>query len=138
MRPSADAVRARAQRPMFRWTASFIAATVFTTTACATVLPIQQVGDIAGTWQGRVSNRWGNGTATMTIEDDGSYRGTTHLDGGDRAFSGTIIVVGPSRVRYQGIEGNGFVRLLARNGTRTLKFLLDDGGITATFAPAGR
>jgi hypothetical protein len=100
---------------------------------CATAAPIQNVADLQGEWKGRISGPMGHAPAAMAIAADGAFKGTMFLDGGDRTFRGSLVVVRPGRVRYQGTDGNGAVRVLQEDGRRVLKFLRDDGGVDAVF-----
>jgi hypothetical protein len=95
------------------------------------------VRELAGAWQGRMVLQLANATATLTIKDDGTYRGALHLAGGeDRPFSGAIVIVRPGRARYQGSHGNGFVMLAERDGEVTLRFVPDGGGGGGAFTRA--
>jgi hypothetical protein len=95
------------------------------------------VREIAGVWQGRLALQLANATATMTIKDDGAYRGALHLEGGeDRPFTGAIVIVRPGHMRYQGSHGNGFVMLAERDGEVTLRFVPDGGGGGGAFTRA--
>jgi hypothetical protein len=95
------------------------------------------VRELAGAWQGRLALQLANATATMTIKDDGTYRGALHLAGGeDRPFNGAIVVVRPGRMRYQSSHGNGFVMLAERGGEVTLRFVPDGGGGGGAFTRA--
>ena len=104
-----------------------------TLSACATVVPIRTIDDVAGQWDGHVSSPAGNARATMTIVASGDYSGTIGLDQGERRFRGALVVVRPGEVRYQGTEGNGWARLSRDDGRVVLKFLRDDGGVDAVF-----
>jgi hypothetical protein len=100
---------------------------------CATSAPVQNVADLQGEWKGRISSPMGHAPAAMAIAADGAFAGTMFLDGGDRTFRGSLVVVRPGRVRYQGTDGNGAVRVLQEDGRRVLKFLRDGGGVDAVF-----
>jgi hypothetical protein len=56
-----------------------------------------------------------------------------YLDGADRPFHGSLIVVRPGEVRYQGTDGTGSARATDEGGRRVLRFLRDDGGVEAVF-----
>ena len=93
--------------------------------------------ELAGPWRGRMALEPANAIATLTIKDDGTYRGALHLAGGeDRPFSGAIVIVGRGRVRYQGSHGNGSVTLAERDGEITLRFVPDGGGGGGVFTRA--
>jgi hypothetical protein len=104
-------------------------------TACASSTPLRDVRQVAGTWQGRVSNVLGHAPATITINEDGTYTGAMYLDAGERRFAGAIVVLGDHRARYMGTAGGGSVRLEGRDG-KTLRFVQDGGGGGASFRPA--
>jgi hypothetical protein len=103
------------------------------TLGCATGVPIQRVGELAGEWRGRVSSPKGHAPAAMVVTDDGRYRGIMYLDAGDRPFHGVLMLVRPGQVRYQGTDGNGAARVFEQGGAPVLKFFRDDGGIDAVF-----
>ena len=94
---------------------------------------IRDVRELAGIWQGRMSGPLGNGEATMTVEEDGAYTGTIFLGTGPREFHGAIVVIDPTRVRFQGTDGNGRVRRQDRDGRTILRFMLDGSGTGATY-----
>ena len=104
-------------------------------TGCASSAPLRDVRQVAGSWQGRVSNILGHAPARITINDDGTYDGTMYLDAGERRFAGAIVVLGDHRARYMGTAGGGSVRLEGRDG-KTLRFVQDGGGGGASFTPA--
>lgn len=103
------------------------------TAGCVTGVPIQQAADLSGEWKGRVTSPRGHALATLTIAPDGAFQGTMYLDAGDRLFHGSLLVVRPGQVRYQGSDGNGVVRLSDDHGQTLLRFLRDDGGVDAVF-----
>jgi hypothetical protein len=100
---------------------------------CATSTPIHNIADLQGEWKGRISSPRGQGPAAMAIDADGAFKGTMFLHSGDRTFRGSLLVVRPGQVRYQGTDGNGTVRVLGEHGQRVLKFMRDDGGVDAVF-----
>jgi len=100
---------------------------------CAATVPIQTTVDLSGEWTGRVTSPAGHALARLTIAPDGAFTGTMYLDAGDRPFHGSLLVVRPGQVRYQGSDGNGVVRLNDEHGRMTLRFLRDDGGVDAVF-----
>jgi hypothetical protein len=104
-----------------------------TVVGCAAASGVRDVGELAGDWRGRVSNPAGHAAAAMTITATGAYQGTMYLEGADRPFHGSLIVVRPGEVRYQGTDGSGAARVTDEAGRRTLRFLRDDGGIAAVF-----
>src|SRR5262245_4285234 len=102
-------------------------------TGCAATVPIRTTADLSGEWTGRVTSPAGHALARLTITPDGAFTGTMYLDDGDRPFHGSVLVVRPGQARYQGTDGNGFVRLTDDDGRATLRFLRDDGGVDAVF-----
>lgn len=100
---------------------------------CASGVPIRSAAELKGEWRGRVFGPTGNAPAALTVADSGAYTGVMFLDAGDRAFHGSLIVVRPGQIRYQGSEGAGAVRVAHEHGRRVLKFLRDDGGVDAVF-----
>jgi len=101
-------------------------------TSCSDVSrqhPVASVQELAGDWHGRLALQLANAAATLTIKANGAYQGALHLDGGeDRPFNGSITVIRPGRVRYQGSHGNGIVVLVRRGEESTLRFVPDGGG----------
>ena len=90
---------------------------------------VASVRELAGQWRGRLALPLANAAATMTIDDNGSYRGALHFQGGeDRPFTGAIVVLRPGRLRYQGSHGNGSVMVQDRGAELTLRFVPDGGG----------
>jgi hypothetical protein len=100
---------------------------------CATTVPIRSTAELSGDWTGRVTSPLGHALARLSIAPDGAFTGTMYLDAGDRPFRGSLLVVRPGQVRYQGTDGNGVVRLTDDHGRTTLRFLRDDGGVDAVF-----
>ena len=100
---------------------------------CVTTMPINTAGDLSGEWKGRVTSPLGHAIATLTVTQDGAFKGTMYLDQGDRPFHGSLLVVRPGQVRYQGSDGNGVVRLWDEHGQAVIRFLRDDGGVDAVF-----
>ena len=98
-------------------------------------MTIKSIAEVAGQWQGSVSNSAGHAAAALTIDPNGAFTGTMFLIGQERRFRGALTVVRPGEVRYQGTEGNGTVRVLDQGGQRMLKFLRDGGGVDAIFRP---
>lgn len=116
---------------MTRW----LALTVLLT-GCTTAPASRSVGtlpELAGTWQGRFALRLANAAATMVIKEDGAYAGALHAEGGDRPFSGAIVMLPTGRLRYQGTNGNGIVMLAQHGATTTLRFVPDGGGCGGFF-----
>jgi hypothetical protein len=104
--------------------------------SCTTTGPgaARGVGDLAGEWRGRWSGPAGHALAALTVEPSGAYRARMFLDGGDRDSAGVIIALPSGRLRYQGGDGNGEVRLeAAAGGTTTLRLIPDGGGGGGTF-----
>ena len=104
-----------------------------TVAGCAPVSGVRDIAELAGEWRGRVSNPSGHAAAALAVTAAGAYRGTMYLDGGDRAFHGSLVVVRPGEVRYQGSDGDGAVRVEGEAGRRVLRFLRDNYGVEATF-----
>ncbi len=104
-----------------------------TVMGCAPASGVRDIAELAGEWRGRVSNPAGHAAAALAVTAAGEYRGTMYLDDGDRAFHGSLVVVQPGEVRYQGPDGVGRVRVRDEAGRRVLRFLRDDGGVEATF-----
>jgi hypothetical protein len=104
-----------------------------TVVGCAPASGVRDIAELAGEWRGRVSNPAGHAAAALAVTAAGAFRGTMYLDGGDRAFHGTLVVVRPGEVRYQATDGNGTVRVEGEADRRVLRFLRDDGGVEATF-----
>jgi hypothetical protein len=100
---------------------------------CATTRPIHDAAELSGEWKGRVTSPQGHAPATLSIAASGAFKGTMYLDAGDRVFHGSLLVVRPGQVRYQGTDGNGIVRVSDDHGRTVLRFLRDDGGVDATF-----
>ena len=116
---------------------ALVAATV-ALAGCASQAPstrLRTPEEIAGSWRGRVAGAQGHAATTLDIGPDGAYWGTMYLDGGDRDFSGRIVVLSNGVVRYGGTDGHGTVVLRQDGRTRTLRFLHDDGGPPATYRP---
>lgn len=104
-----------------------------TVVGCAPASGVRDIAELAGEWRGRISNPAGHAAAALAVTAAGGYRGTMYLDGGDRAFHGSLVVVRPGEVRYQGSDGVGTVRVEGEADRRVLRFLRDDGGVEATF-----
>jgi hypothetical protein len=68
--------------------------------------------------------------AVLTVvqpKEDGTYAGTTHLEAGDRPFTGTM-VESRDRVRYHGTHGDGTVVATPRTALPALLHFAPDGG----------
>jgi hypothetical protein len=94
------------------------------------------LGDLTGEWRGRWSGTAGHALAALSIEATGVYRARMFLDGGDRDSHGVIIALPSGRLRYQGSDGNGEVRLEAAGDATTLRFAPDGGGGSGLFRRA--
>jgi hypothetical protein len=90
--------------------------------------PPAGVGDLAGEWRGRWLGSAGHASTALSIAPDGAYRMTMFLDGGDRVATGAVTALPTGRVRYQGAEGNGDVRVESGSGAPVLRFVPDGGG----------
>jgi hypothetical protein len=103
-----------------------------TIVGCAAAPPLHpgtSVREVAGTWRGRLAIGGANAAATVTIKEDGLYAGALHLEGGDRPFTGAIVLARPGRLRYHGTNGDGSVVVTPPNGPpATLHFVPDGGG----------
>lgn len=98
--------------------------------ACATTppaLPIPDTQSLTGQWMGRMYGPLGRTLALVAILPDGHYRGILYYEGADREFRGSIVVLTPRRARFHGLDGNGEVTLLERDGKRVLRFRTDAG-----------
>jgi hypothetical protein len=95
--------------------------------------PRAGVAELAGEWRGRWLGAAGHAVTALAIEPDGTYRITMYLDGGDRASRGAIIALPSGRLRYQGADGNGDVRIGTADGVATLQFTPDGGGGSGAF-----
>jgi hypothetical protein len=100
---------------------------------CVSTIAVRRVDELQGEWKGRRFGPAGNAPAAITVGASGAYTGVTYLDGGDRPFHGTLIVVRRGQIRYQGSDGGGAVQVLAEDSHRVLKFRRDDGGVDAVF-----
>jgi hypothetical protein len=101
---------------------------------CATTEPApRSVGDLAGEWRGRWSGPAGHALAALSVEPGGAYRARMFLEGGDRDSAGVIVALPSGRLRYQGGDGNGEVRVEAAGGVATLRLVPDGGGGGGTF-----
>jgi hypothetical protein len=102
---------------------------------CAAADPVGRpgLGDLVGDWRGRWTGPAGHALAALTIEPGGAYRARMFLDGVDRETRGVIVALPSGRLRYQGGDGNGEVRVEARAGWTTLRFVPDGGGGGGTF-----
>jgi hypothetical protein len=98
--------------------------------------PPAGVGDLAGEWRGRWFGSAGHAVAALSIRPEGAYRLTMFLDGGDRVATGAVTALPSGRVRYQGAEGNGDVRVETGSGSPTLRFVPDGGGGGGAFRRA--
>jgi hypothetical protein len=119
----------------------WIAATLLTAgllAGCAGLRPgtPSGVADVAGEWRGRWSGPAGHALAALSVEPSGTYRARMFLDGGDLDSAGVIIALPSGRLRYQGGDGNGEVRLEAAGGVPTLRLVPDGGGGGGTFRRA--
>jgi hypothetical protein len=98
--------------------------------------PRPGVSDIAGEWRGRWLGPAGHALAALSIEPTGAYRARMFLDGGDRDTHGVIVALPSGRLRYQGGDGNGEVRMESGAKVTTLRFAPDGGGGGGAFQRA--
>jgi hypothetical protein len=105
---------------------------------CATTdgAPGPGLSDLAGDWRGRWAGPAGHALAALSVEPGGAYRARMFLDGGDRDSHGVIIALPSGRLRYQGGDGNGEVRIESAGGVTTLRFAPDGGGGGGAFRRA--
>lgn len=108
-------------------------ALVLALTAGCSVAPARDalptLRDPTGTWRGRLAVPAANAATSLTINQDGSYAGTMHLERGDRPFTGAIVITAQGRLRYHGTFGDGSVQANPANGAATaLRFVPDGGG----------
>jgi hypothetical protein len=99
--------------------------------ACARVVTVRRVDELAGEWKGRRVGPVGNAPAAMAVAANGGYTGVIYFDAGDRPFHGALVVVRPGQIRYQGSDGTGVVHVSEKGGRRVLEFRRDDGGVDA-------
>ncbi|RPH80825.1 MAG: hypothetical protein EHM88_12085 [Candidatus Rokuibacteriota bacterium] len=109
---------------------------VLTGCAIAGEEPRPGLSDLAGEWRGRWLGPAGHALAALSIEPSGVYRTRMFLDGGDRDSRGVIIALPSGRLRYQGGDGNGEVRLESAGGVTMLRLVPDGGGGGGTFRRA--
>jgi hypothetical protein len=95
---------------------------------CAAVGVRHGLDELAGEWRGRWRGSAGHALAALSIERGGAYRTRMFLDGGDRDASGVIIALPSGRLRYQGSDGNGEVRLESTGDLTVLRLVPDGGG----------
>jgi hypothetical protein len=113
-----------------------LAALLLSGCAAGAGYPPAGVGDLAGEWRGRWVGTSGHAMAALSITPQGGYRLAMFLDGGDRVTTGAVTALPSGRVRYQGAEGNGDVRVEADRGAPVLRFVPDGGGGGGTFRRA--
>jgi len=91
---------------------------------------------LAGTWRGRMSGPMGNAPLILAIAEDGSFQGLLFVEPKYKEVRGTISVIRPGSMRYEGTDGNGRVTLQEEHGTRVLRFVRDGGGGGAELTPS--
>ena len=96
--------------------------------------PRPGLSDLAGEWRG--GGGAGHALTALSIEANGVYRTRMFLDGGDRDSGGVITALPSGRLRYQGGDGNGEVRLESADGVTTLRLVPDGGGGGGAFRRA--
>ena len=69
-----------------------------------------------------------SGVAASRRSSSAARRARMFLDGGDRDSRGVIVGLPSGRLRYQGSDGNGEVRVESAGGVTTLRFAPDGGG----------
>jgi hypothetical protein len=123
-------------RPLVRALAPGLVALVLAGCVAAAGSSPAGVGDLAGEWRGRWLGPTGHAVAALSLKPDGAYRATLFLDGGDRVLAGVVMPLPSGRLRYQGGDGNGEVRVEAASGGPALRFVPDGGGGGGTFRRA--
>ena len=78
----------------------------------------------------------GNAPLILTIAEDGSFQGLLYVEPKYREIRGTISVLSPGNIRYEGNDGNGRVTLHEERGQRVLRFVRDGGGGGAELTPS--
>jgi hypothetical protein len=125
-----------AVRRASRWCVAVLVTLLLAGCAAREPGPRADVGALAGEWRGRWMGPTGHALAALSIEPTGAYRARMFLDGGDRDIRGVILALPSGRLRYQGGDGNGEVRLEAAGGVTTLRLVPDGGGGGGAFRRA--
>lgn len=95
-----------------------------------------EAAGLAGTWRGRMTGPMGNASVILTIGEDGAYQGLLFVEPEYKEIRGTISVLRPGNIRYEGNDGNGRVTLREERGQRVLRFVRDGGGGGAELTPS--
>ncbi len=104
---------------MFAALALVVASTVCPNVASADEKKIADVKELAGTWQGWVTNQNGDQTrALMTIKEDGSYQSSATDDGGTLTVGTYYLERG--RLRYRSSRTQGSVTVSDEKGKSVL------------------
>lgn len=116
---------------------AFLGVILMVAAGCSTAAgpaSVPNLRDLAGAWHGRLAGPIGNAAASLAINDDGTYAGTMHFGGGDRPFTGTIVLTSHGRFRYLGTLGDGSLDVTPPHGpAAALRFVPDGGGGGGSF-----